>query len=462
MIGALAAAGLTATAAGVEGAVLGQYVIPATPTIAATPAAIVSGPDGALWFTESRPDRIGRVTADGNFADYQVTPGSYPVGIAVGPDGALWFTEAKASRIGRITTAGVLAEYAITPASEPENLVAGSDGAMWFTDRAGNAVGRVATDGPFAEYPLPTPASAPVGITGGPDGALWFTESGGARIGRIDPTTHGVTEFPAGAPGAATDPQGITVGPDGALWFTERAANKIGRMTAAGALTEFDAAPGPFGITRGRDGALWFTQSGMALPGAPSAPGMIGRLTPAGVTEIFPLPSDTGDSPNDVAAGPDGAIWVTEYGRGTIGRVSADLTASRAVVSGLSMTQRSFRVAVGRRRPVTSFRFNLSTPAAATVSIVRLRPGKLGGPGDCRLPSPRLTGFPDCVAQTFAGRLRRARGRAGRQSVDFTGYFHGRRLPPGRYLAFVEAAPTVTVDPHPRLHRRSITFTILG
>jgi virginiamycin B lyase len=36
------------------------------------------------------------------------TPGGQPTSITAGPDGALWFTESGSNKIGRITTAGVI------------------------------------------------------------------------------------------------------------------------------------------------------------------------------------------------------------------------------------------------------------------------------------------------------------------------------------------------------------------
>src|ERR1035438_6429510 len=65
------------------------------------------------------------------------TPGGDPQYITAGPDGALWFTETVANKIGRITTAGVVTEYAI-PTAMPAGcascgsygITAGSDGAV--------------------------------------------------------------------------------------------------------------------------------------------------------------------------------------------------------------------------------------------------------------------------------------------------------------------------------------------
>src|SRR5437764_1215771 len=53
------------------------------------------------------------------------TAGSGPAGIASDPDGALWFTESSGNQIGRVTTAGVFTEYAIpTASSRPWGIAA--------------------------------------------------------------------------------------------------------------------------------------------------------------------------------------------------------------------------------------------------------------------------------------------------------------------------------------------------
>ena len=56
---------------------------------------ITAGPDGNLWFTDNRGNKIGEISpATGKVTEYKIpTGGSYPIGIAAGPDGNLWFTE---------------------------------------------------------------------------------------------------------------------------------------------------------------------------------------------------------------------------------------------------------------------------------------------------------------------------------------------------------------------------------
>ncbi|MDX6676184.1 MAG: virginiamycin lyase, partial [Solirubrobacteraceae bacterium] len=180
-----------------------------------------------------------------------------PIAITRGPDGAMWFLETAPAAIGRVTTAGEVTEFTL-PEGAPQDLVAGPDGALWMTDYAGNAIRRVATDGSFTSFPVPTASGGPRGITPGPDGALWFTEAARGRIGRI--TTAGVaTDFDAGS----AQPSTIVEGPAGALWFDAPdggGADGLGRMTVAGAADHLGTPAGTYSVTSGPDGNLWYLE----------------------------------------------------------------------------------------------------------------------------------------------------------------------------------------------------------
>lgn len=64
--------------------------------------------------------------------------------IAAGPDGALWFTESNANKIGRIDTLGSITELKIPQASAaPIAVTTGPDKSLWFTASGINAIGRV-------------------------------------------------------------------------------------------------------------------------------------------------------------------------------------------------------------------------------------------------------------------------------------------------------------------------------
>jgi len=70
-----------------------------------TPHNIVSGPDGALWFTNLPKGKLGRITTQGTITEFPLpnSAGSGPTGITSGPDGALWFTDPDNHEIGRMT-----------------------------------------------------------------------------------------------------------------------------------------------------------------------------------------------------------------------------------------------------------------------------------------------------------------------------------------------------------------------
>jgi virginiamycin B lyase len=76
------------------------------------------------------------------FTEYTIpTAGSAPSGITAGPDGALWFTESAGNKIGRITTSGTITELTVpTAASNPTGIAAGPDGNLWFTERDANKI----------------------------------------------------------------------------------------------------------------------------------------------------------------------------------------------------------------------------------------------------------------------------------------------------------------------------------
>jgi virginiamycin B lyase len=293
------------------------------PTPASRPSAITTGPDGALWFTESG-GKIGRITTQGSITELPIKGDGILHSITTGPDGALWFTEFTSKKIGRIPTAATaddlqLMEFAVPGSAGPLGITTGPDGALWFTEGVGGKIGRITMTGVVTEFTIPTANNGE--ITTGPDGALWFTGIRG-KIGRIR-TTGAVTEF--AIPTENSSPWGITTGPDGALWFTEPVSGKIERITTDGKITEFalsDPNAQPWGITMGPDGALWFTESAcVRQPGPRCIIGnKIGRITTAGLVTEFAVPTD-GSGPHSITTGPDGALWFTEYYGSRVGRL---------------------------------------------------------------------------------------------------------------------------------------------
>jgi streptogramin lyase len=245
------------------------------------------------------------------------TPKSGPMQIAAAPSGDLYFTESEPNKIARLTITGVITEFPVVAVTSNSGNVSNAyaitvmpDGNVWFTLPPDYIVRMNASGSMMTAFPLPAPNSYPLSITPGPDGNVWFAEADGNNIGRITPTGT-ITEFPV--PTVHARLPAITFVPNGDIWFVEYLANKIGRITTAGAITEYtiprpNTAPG--GIALGPDGNLWFTEEAF---------GTIGRITQTGVFAEFVLPTG-GYSPQSICAGPDGNMWFTESAR--IGRIT--------------------------------------------------------------------------------------------------------------------------------------------
>lgn len=308
---------------------LGTIAETPVPTAEAEPGNIAAGPDGNLWFTEYKGQKIGRITPAGEISELSVpTANAHPEGIAAGPEGNVWFTERTGDKIGRITPAGEIAEFPLLhPSGQPESIAAGPDGDMWFTEDRGDAIGRITPGGEVTEFPVPTPESQPMRIAAGPDGDLWFTEYKGNAIGQITPAGQ-ITQFPL--PDPTGGPWGIAAGVEGQMWFSEFRGDRIGRITTSGEIAEFPLPSErslPEAVAPGPDGNIWFVEY---------KGGRIGRITPTGEITQFPLP-DEQSAPAGLAAGADGQMWFAESKTGAIGRIatgSAAALASPPVVLG--------------------------------------------------------------------------------------------------------------------------------
>src|SRR5258708_26739215 len=85
-----------------------------------------------VWMLVGVAERAMAVT----FTEFPVpTVDGGPWSITTGPDGALWFTESFANKIGRITTAGVITEFSLPKAnSQRPGITTEAPGAVLFSD----------------------------------------------------------------------------------------------------------------------------------------------------------------------------------------------------------------------------------------------------------------------------------------------------------------------------------------
>ena len=258
------------------------------PTAHAGASSLTVGPDGNLWFVEQTANQIGKITPDGTITEYPI-PNSLvdagfpsgpldavasPTDIVAGADGALYFTESSTQKIGRITTNGAITTIDAN-GFQPQSIAVGSDHLVWFTDsRYDNTLDRVNGDGTISTFAIPSKFAWPTDLTLGPDGSLYFVESANHSIGKVTPDGI-VTETRINAD--MSSPQGLTFDKDGNLWVTGSNAGLV-RITPGGVTTPFGPSTTALGnlesVTIGPDGAVWVTDVGRD---------QIGRLDPSAV-----------------------------------------------------------------------------------------------------------------------------------------------------------------------------------
>jgi hypothetical protein len=132
-------------------------------------------------------------------------------------------------------------------------------------------------------------------------------------------------------------------------------------------------------------------------------------------------------------------------------------TRDHIAVTGLSVSPSTFAVAGGGgAQGGATIRFRLSRPATARIAIARRLRGRVAG-HHCVRPTRKLAARRRCTRFVAVGEIVRARERAGRRAVAFSGRIGGRALAPGRYRAAVTAVDRA----HRRSARRTVAFTVV-
>ncbi len=299
-----------------DGPQLNEYPISSM----SAPTAIVVGPDNNIWFADG--SSVGTI----NVATKTISP-EFPVGSGAPAiasyAGSLWIN--GYGHLVQMSTAGaVVNDFTETTATSPSQQMAiGPDGNFWFTETQAQNVAKVSLTGAVTEYPVAGKVY-PVGMTSA-SGNLWFTGCIGQKIASISTSgtqkRYVVPNTPYGQPA----PFFMVTGPDGNLWFTSCAGGTISRMSVpTGALKPIVfKAPSQSSLGRGQ---LW------GLAAGPNADMWMADIQ--GFLDRIPLTASdasqmsqvkVSEAPQWMTAGPDGAIWFTEYtlggGNGMIGRI---------------------------------------------------------------------------------------------------------------------------------------------
>jgi streptogramin lyase len=156
---------------------LDEFPLPAG---TARPNQITLGPDGNLWFTETpapgaitskaiSADRVGRITTTGAVAMFRVAARPGGTGAIVsGPEGRLWFE--TGGEIAWIDTAGQTGSGSCDCGGEVDSLAVGPEEALWFAsphapNRGGGGAGLISLRDPgFVGTYTPPPVTLGISV----------------------------------------------------------------------------------------------------------------------------------------------------------------------------------------------------------------------------------------------------------------------------------------------------------
>jgi streptogramin lyase len=265
-----------------SGEVLAHYPVGAEPTSMAT------GPGGRVWVSVTGADKLVWFDATSPTPSAHEIPlgaGCGPVGVVAGGDGRIYFSQPSsgvlcgADQIGYVKEDGgeltTISMFGVSESVGRAYDLAVYGGQLFIPDYEGDVVRR-------------------------------------AALGTLAP--EAVVQMPAGS-----GPQGVVATPAGEVWVTLAAAGKLARFPAsqtsgpAAVLTPSGGSlSNPFGIAEG-SGAMYVASAGNAkLMGVDA--------TPTYSFTSFPFDAE----PWQVAAAPNGELWVTDRASARLFRVSND------------------------------------------------------------------------------------------------------------------------------------------
>ena len=319
---------------------------------------IIAGPDGMIYFTQQKHDRVGRLRTDGQ-VEYLIMPeGSGPHGIQFSSTKRLFVTFEFTDEIAEINPkdGSILNRFNIGFDNFSTDGVVGPHGLaidkadqLWYTGKSSDTLGRLdptsgehtrftletrAEFAPYFEHGIDPKASGPIYIKFDHSGNAWFVNLLSNEIGKID-TNDAISLYKiTGFETDNTRPINVFEGPDKNIWVTiegEKLDPSTGSTAELGGIARFDPTSGTFlnsyqqyrskgaGGTAGTDGrSVWFQYQEESL--VELTINKDGRL----FETTYDLPDIGQRVMHRVTKGPDRNIWFTSLMEDTVGVLTTD------------------------------------------------------------------------------------------------------------------------------------------
>jgi len=277
------------------------------------PVGIIADRDGSsVWLLGTGGDTVVHVTASGAATAYTLPHSGLGIQMAQAPDGTVWVPEQYRDAVASIAPDGAARECKLPgTAREPQSTAVAADGSVWVSEGRGGAIAHLA-DGRFTEYPIGIAGAQGAEVLVSRRGGAWFTTFHAPVLGHI--TDRGaITTVQIGGSGTNL---GVLEATDGAVYVADFDGDRVVRVGADGhTVSEWktQTRSSPQGLALGPGGVLWLTES---------RADKIARIRGGKLQDVY----QTGRWPDHIAITADGFAWFTEYYQDRLGRVKLPIS----------------------------------------------------------------------------------------------------------------------------------------
>ena len=332
---------------------------------AEVPGSLVSGPDGAVWFTWERG--LGRLSPDGSVRLYSIA-GTSPEALTVGTDGALWFVDPFNHRVGRFELDGTTTLVPVRDGADGRlgGIAPAPDGTFWLTNLSAGLIERLEPDGDVTVVARLPSASGeddpdPWAVAALPDGGAWF--GGGIGIGRVTASLEVRLLHRVGV----YDPSALAVAPDQTVWAAAELADQLVHVGPGGLLDRIRAS-GVSAVTVAPDGVPWFGSYSRITRVNPENLRRRSFVDPLGTSSDCGPYAGQDVFPDGMTVARDGAVWAGDSNGGFLRVGPSTATSPLSVVLRRRRIQGKVQyLALGRGRTVW---------AASPHAVIELRHGR--------------------------------------------------------------------------------------